>query len=119
MQLGLGQHAFRLFPRERPAIAKNIAKLGQARVHHFRQQLLHQQLDVAFGAVPQAAKLRRNRVGPQECRNDFQRLLRIQVPVQPKDLQFARDIQSIPAFRFQRCRAVGRKFLQCRSCSVF
>src|SRR5271167_1078774 len=97
--LALPQDSFGLSPSEGPAVAKSITKLGQTFGYNFRQQLIDQEFDVAVCSVRSAAIFRGDYMGAQECRDDFQWLLSIQLAMQSQYLEFARHIQTIAAFR--------------------
>ena len=112
------ENSFRLRPRKRPAIAKHIAEFRQLLARHFRHQSLRQQRDIFFRSVRLSPEFRGHHVRSQKGGHNFQRLFRRQFPMQSQNLQFASDIEPIPALRLNRRRAVRRKLFQRRRCAL-
>ncbi len=113
MPFALFKNALRLLPRKRTAIAEHITKFREFLARYFGNQLIEQEGNVLRCAICFAAIFSRYGMRSQKSRDDLQRLLRAQLPMQPENLQLARDIEPIPAFRLDRCRPICRELFQC------
>src|SRR2546429_9264822 len=79
-------HALGLRRTKRASVAKDIAKFRQPVLGDGWQEIFLEQLDVTLGSVRLLAKLFRDHVCAEECRNDVQRLFRRQFLVLLQDL---------------------------------
>src|SRR5260370_21327021 len=78
------QDSPRLLYGERATVAEDVAILREAFVRDFRNQLLHDELDVIVGALSASAILRRNDVRAQEGRDNVERLRALQLAMNPQ-----------------------------------
>src|SRR5207247_2509112 len=108
------QDPIRLLDSKRPAITKHIAKLCQPALADMRQHLLLHQLNVLLRSARLSSKLLRNHMRAKKRGHNFQWLLGGQLFLKPQNLQFARNVQPVPALCFNRCRPVRRELFQRR-----
>src|SRR6267154_6778391 len=106
------QNDFRIFACQRPAVAENIAKFCQFSGSDFRNQPVRHQRNVLPYPTRLAPVLRRQNVSAKKCRHNLNRLLEIQFPLQPQNLQFATYVQPVTALSLQRRGSMRREFPQ-------
>src|SRR5271163_4462139 len=86
------------------ALAKHVAKFGEAGHRYGGNPAFHQQVHVSFRA---AAKFRRHDVRAKKCGVDIERMLLMKFREQRQDFEFALPIEAVAAFRFDGGGAVG------------